>query len=209
MSVNRNVTVPVGRDVIYLRFSRNKGGPRQCPGAVNGQNEDMPIAEKPYMPEYGVGGNDWRPLPWSWAAERLAAYRSFWVVTSSLAARPHAMPVWGVWDDRTFRFGFSCGQLTRKAYNIRANPQVVVTGADVVEAISIEGIASEVTDGASLENWVAQYIAKYGTEAPEADFFRQYAFFEVAAEIAFGVIEREPEFSTRATRWRFSEEISD
>ena len=92
------------------------------------------------------------------------------------------MPVWGVWDDRTFRFGFSCGQLTRKAYNIRANPQVVVTGADVVEAISIEGIASEVSDGASLENWVSQYISKYGAEAPEADFFRQYAFFEVAAE---------------------------
>lgn len=159
------------------------------------------------MPEYGVGGLDWRPLPWSWAAERLARYRSFWVVTSSLQARPHAMPVWGVWDDQAHRFGFSCGHLTRKAVNIRANPQVVVTGADVVEAISIEGTAAEVTETDALEEWVSEYIAKYGAEAPDLDFFGQYAFFEVTAERAFGVIEREAEFSTRATRWQFSEEV--
>ena len=167
----------------------------------------VPIAEKPYMPEYGVGGNDWRPLPWSWAAERLAGYRSFWVVTSSLQARPHAMPVWGVWDDQSHRFGFSCGHHTRKAGNIRANPQVVVTGADVVEAISIEGTAAEVTDPAVLEKWVLGYTSKYGAEAPDPEFFGQYAFFEITAERAFGVIEREPEFSTRATRWRFTQEV--
>lgn len=167
----------------------------------------MPIAEQPYMPEYGVGDGDWRPLPWSWAAERLAGYRSFWVVTASLRARPHAMPVWGVWNDQTHRFGFSCGNLARKAVNIRANPQVVVTGADAVEALSIEGTATEVTGTTAMEQWVSDYIAKYGAEAPDPDFFRAHAFFEVTAERAFGVIDRELEFSTRATRWRFAEEV--
>ena len=167
----------------------------------------MPVAEQPYMPEYGVGGPDWEPLPWSWAAERLSGYRSFWVVTSSPASRPHAMPVWGVWDDQKYRFGFSCGHLTRKAYNIRANPQVVVTGADPVEAISIEGTAAEVTEAVPLQSWVTRYVNKYGAEAPEPSFFTRYAFFEVTPEIAFGVIDRESEFSTRATRWRFSEKI--
>jgi hypothetical protein len=166
-----------------------------------------PIAEQPFMPEYGVGGSEWHPLPWSWAAERLAGYRSFWVVTSSIQGRPHAMPVWGVWNDGSHRFGFSCGNLARKAVNIRANPQVVVTGADVVEAISIEGLASEVTDPLDMSRWVADYIAKYGDEAPDPEFFSRYAFFEVVAQKAFGVIDREAEFSARATRWRFPEEI--
>lgn len=174
-----------------------------------GQNRlvSEPIAEQPYMPDYGVGGSDWRPLPWSWAAERLISYRSFWVVTASLQGRPHAMPVWGVWNDRTHRFGFSCGNLARKAVNIRANPQVVVTGADVVEAISIEGTASEITATAEMDRWVADYIAKYRDDAPDPDFFSRYAFFEVMAQQAFAVIDREGEFSTRATRWRFPEEV--
>jgi general stress protein 26 len=167
----------------------------------------MPIAEQPYMPEYGVGGNDWHPLPWSWAAERLAGYRSFWVVTASLMARPHAMPVWGVWNDQSHRFGFSCGGRSRKAFNIRSNPQVVVTGADVTEAISIEGTATEVTNASAMERWVSDYIDKYGPEAPDHEFFSRYAFFEVIAQQAFGVIDRAAEFSSRATRWRFSEEI--
>lgn len=112
--------------------------------------------------------------------------------------------MWGVWDDEQYRFGFSCGHLTRKAYNIRANPQVVVTGPDPVEAISIEGPAAEVTEARSLQDWVTRYVHKYGANAPEPSFFDRYAFFEVTAEIAFGVIDRESEFSTRATRWRFS-----
>ena len=37
-------------------------------------------AELPYMPGYGVDAATWEPLPWSWAAERLAASRGFWVV---------------------------------------------------------------------------------------------------------------------------------
>ncbi len=61
------------------------------------------------MPDYGVGSADWAPLDWSWAAERLAANRHFSVVTASREGRPHALPVWGVWDDGDLRFAFSCG----------------------------------------------------------------------------------------------------
>lgn len=27
-----------------------------------------PRAERPHMPDYGVGTESWSPLPWSWAA---------------------------------------------------------------------------------------------------------------------------------------------
>ena len=86
-----------------------------------------PIGERPHMPGYGVETADWQPLPWTWAAERLAAGRNFWLVTVSSAGAPHAMPVWGVWDDGDLQFAFSCGPRSRKATNLAANSNVVVT----------------------------------------------------------------------------------
>ncbi|HEX6597605.1 MAG TPA: pyridoxamine 5'-phosphate oxidase family protein, partial [Acidimicrobiales bacterium] len=85
-----------------------------------------PRAERPYMPDYGVDTPEWRPLPWSWAAERLVAARNIWVVTASAEGRPHALPVWGVWDEGDHRFGFSCGPRSRKARNLAANPQAAI-----------------------------------------------------------------------------------
>ena len=50
-----------------------------------------------------------------------------------------------------------------------------------------------------------EYVAKYGGEQPGlAEFLPQNAMFEVTPKVAFAVIEREAEFATRATRWRFS-----
>ena len=58
---------------------------------------------------------------------RLARSRNLWVVTASAAGRPHALPVWGVWDDDEPGFAWSCAPRSRKAANIAANPQVCVT----------------------------------------------------------------------------------
>ena len=81
----------------------------------NCQSERMPIAEQPYMPEHGVGGPDWEPLPWSWAAERLSGYRAFWVVTSSPAGLTPCL----FGGSGTMSHGFGFLALTRKGYNLR------------------------------------------------------------------------------------------
>ncbi len=156
------------------------------------------------MPDYGVDTSDWEPLPWTWAAERLGGGRNYWIVTVSAAGRPHAMPVWGVWNDDELRFAFSCGPRSRKAANLAANPQVVVASEDTVECISVEGRAHRV-DGDREDVWIARYLAKYTPMAPDlsADFLRQNLVFEVVPERALAVIEREEEFASRATRWRF------
>ena len=107
-----------------------------------------PVAERPYMPDYGVDTAEWSPLPWSWAAAKLAAGRNYWVVTASADARPHALPVWGVWDDDEHRFAWSCAPRSRKAANVAANPQATVAVDDTVECLSIEGRAALVEDGA-------------------------------------------------------------
>lgn len=155
------------------------------------------------MPDYGVDTADWSPLPWSWAAERLAGYRNFWIVTASVDGRPHALPVWGVWDDDEQRFAFSCAPGSRKARNLGANPRVVVAGDDTVECISLEGLAALVEPGDRMDRVIELYLAKYRALSPglDADFIRANNVVEVTPERAFGIIEREEEFSTRATRW--------
>ena len=165
-----------------------------------------PIGQRPHMPDYGVDTDDWEPLPWAWAAERLLSGRNYWLVTVSGAGKPHAMPVWGVWDDDDLRFAFSCGPRSRKAANLAVVPHVVIASEDTVEALSIEGQANPV-DGDRLEVWIRRYLDKYTPMSPDlsGDFLRQNLVYEVVPQRALAIIEREEEFATRATRWRFDE----
>ncbi|MFA5885822.1 MAG: pyridoxamine 5'-phosphate oxidase family protein [Acidimicrobiia bacterium] len=166
---------------------------------------NRPRAERPAMSEYGVDTPDWAALPWEWAAERLAANRNFWVATVSGAGRPHALPVWGVWDDDDLQLAFSCAPGSRKARNLAANPRAVVMVDDTVECISIEGAAAPVQPGDRAEQWIARYLAKYQPleAALDADFLRQNTIYEFTPDRAFAVVEREDEFAARATRWVF------
>ena len=100
---------------------------------------------------------------------------------------------------------FSCAPSARKARNVRVNPRVVVTVDSTVECISVEGTAAPISDAARIDTWIDRYVAKYSGEISEGldDFVRQHAMFEVEPTVAFAIIEREVEFATRATRWRF------
>ena len=169
-----------------------------------------PRAERPDMPGYGVDTPAWAPLPWSWAAERLTANRNYWVVTVASDGRPHALPVWGVWDDDLGRFGFSCAPRARKARNLAANPRAVVMVDDTVECVSVEGRAETVHDEVRREAWIERYLAKYQPMTAElsAEFLRENVIIEFEPERAFGVIEREDEFANRATRWVFDSALA-
>jgi hypothetical protein len=164
-----------------------------------------PTAGQPHMPGYGVDTPEWHALPWAWAAERLTGTRNYWVVTVAADGQPHSLPAWGVWDDNSQRFMFSCAHLSKKARNISGNPRVTITNDDSVECVSVQGVAALAVDPKVVDEWVDRYIAKYGEEiGPElGNFVRQNAIFEVTPSVAFSVIERADEFSTRATRWRF------
>lgn len=159
------------------------------------------------MADYGVPSDPSGALPWGWAQERLVANRNYWVVTASASARPHALPVWGVWVTDTDRFWFSCSPNSRKARNIAQNPQCAVTVDDTVECISVEGRARRVDPSteAAADAAIAQYLVKYwpdpAVHVEMEAFVRSHALFEVTPQRAFGVIEREDEFSQRATRW--------
>ncbi len=131
--------------------------------------------------------------------------RNFWVVTVSAGGRPHALPVWGVWDDDDGRFAFSCAPRARKARNLAANPRTVIMVDDTVECLSVEGRVAPVHGDERRALWIERYLAKYQPISPgiSADFLRQHLMVEFQPERAFAIIEREEEFSTRATRWVF------
>ena len=130
-----------------------------------------PVGERPIMPDYGVqDAEDWQALPWSWAAAKLAAARNFWLCTASVTGQPHALPLWGVWDEATHRFCFSCGPRSRKAADVAANPHVAFAPEDTVECVSVEGTAAVIADP-RLQYWISLYRAKYGrgvSEPPSA-----------------------------------------
>lgn len=159
------------------------------------------------MSGYGVPTDAAGALPFEWARERLIANRNYWVGTVDPAGRPHSTPVWGVWmpDDV---FWFSCDPLAYKARNLRNNPNVVVTTADTVEFVSVEGAAAEAAPPDEVSRaWAIKYGDDHDREDPEAaiaemaEFFASNAAFAVRPTKAIGMIERAEEFAEKATRW--------
>jgi len=163
-----------------------------------------PTAERPDMADYGVPEELDGVLPWSWAEERLARCRNFFVATASPDGRPSVMPVWGLWRPDPGDFLFSTAERSRKTRNLQANPQVSVAVDDSVEVVVVDGRA-ELVDGADVEDGLRAYAAKYWEgeqrRAEGVEFLKQNRVVLVRPERAFGIIEDEVDFSQRATRW--------
>jgi nitroimidazol reductase NimA-like FMN-containing flavoprotein (pyridoxamine 5'-phosphate oxidase superfamily) len=157
-----------------------------------------PGADRPYMPGYGISSSPEGQLPWSWAAERLVAARNYFVATVRDApARPHVMPVWGVWIDDAFYF--STSRTSRKARNLRANSHCVVTPESGSEAVIVEGVASVVDDAEFTRRVIKIYEAKYAWDMTGYDD----PLWCVRPTTVFAFIEAAGDFPSTATRWTF------
>ena len=167
------------------------------------------------MTDYGVPEDLTDALPWTWAEQRLVANRNYWVITASAAGRPHAMPVWGVWlpaapdaGRASDSFWFSCSPNAHKLTNLRANPFAAIATDSTIECVSVQGRAASIDPNeraADLDAMVSAYLAKYWPDSTEhaemEEFLRSHAVVEFVPDRAVAVIEREEEFSQRATRW--------
>src|ERR1700720_2558946 len=124
--------------------------------------KSQPKADRPFAPGYGiVGAEDGKGLlSWAWVARKMNNCRTFWLATIHAGrARPHVMPVWGVWLDDAFFF--STGRKSRKGQNLAANPACTITNDKGEEAMIVEGLATEVTDAAALQRIATAYKKKY------------------------------------------------
>jgi nitroimidazol reductase NimA-like FMN-containing flavoprotein (pyridoxamine 5'-phosphate oxidase superfamily) len=93
-----------------------------------------PVRTRPgFSASYGIAETEEGMLPWTWADERLAAARNYWIVTSSEDGAPSAAPVWGIWADGAVHF--STSPRSRKGRNLARDPRVVIhldSGDEVV-----------------------------------------------------------------------------
>lgn len=159
-----------------------------------------PRASRPHMPGYGIepAGDRSRLLPWSWAEERLASARRYWLSTVCPDGRPHAMAVWAVWLDGALRF--STGEHSRKARNLALDPRCVITTESGEEAVVVEGAAVRIESRRDRERLEQVYLEKYGSGYPSDSWL-----FAVRPRVVFGFVEREEEFCKAATRWKCAE----
>ena len=149
------------------------------------------------MPGYGISESAEGLLPWSWAVERLGESHNYWVTTVRPDGRPHVMPVWGVWLDG--RFYFSTARTSRKARNLGENANCVVCTEHAREAVIVEGEAVVSGDADVLQPVWEAYQAKYSWDVAGE------SMFAVRPTTAFAFVETPDEFTTTATRWRFTE----
>ena len=158
-----------------------------------------PKASRPDMPGYGLlAAHEGRGLlPWSWASERLAQARTYWIATTRPDGRPHAAPVWGVW--LADRFYFSTGQASRKSRNLAANLHCVVAVQQGDESVIVEGLAARVTDPGLLQSFAEAYGPKYQWDMTA---FAE-PVYSVSPQVAFGFNSAAGEFTGSATRWIF------
>ncbi len=162
-----------------------------------------PRADRPYMPGYGISASPEGQLPWRWAAERLAAARNYFIATvRDDPARPHVMPVWGVWIDDAFYFSTSA--TSRKTCNLRADPHCVVTPESGGEAVIVEGVASVVDDADLTRRVIKIYETKYAWDMTGYDD----PLWCVRPTTVFAFIEAGPGaesvFAATSTRWTFA-----
>lgn len=157
-----------------------------------------PKPGRPDMPAgYGIRQDSAGLLPWSWVDERMARSRNYWVVTTRPDGRPHARPVWGVWVDGCFYFGTD--RRSRKARNLAENPALLVHLESGDEAVILEGVAEEVTDGAVLARYADAYEAKYQFRPDPGD--AGGVTYALRHQVAFAWLESD--FPGSATRWQF------
>ena len=156
----------------------------------------QPKASRPHMPGYGIPASRKGLLPWSWATERLAKARNYWLATSRPDGNPHAMPVWGVLLDDAFYF--STGNQSRKARNLVENPRCVICCEIGDDQVILEGVAELMHDSELRQRFGDAYGPKYGWDMDGFD----EPFYAVHPSVVFGFTTA-GEFTDTATRWVF------
>jgi hypothetical protein len=109
-----------------------------------------------FGPDYGIAEGDEGMLDWSWADERLAAARNYWIVTSSADGTPNAVPVWGVWADGAVHF--STSPRSRKGLDLARDPRAVIHLESGDEVVILQGDVEEhVLDDSLADSYHAKY----------------------------------------------------
>jgi hypothetical protein len=154
------------------------------------------------------------PIPWSRAEHQLEAAvgqsaSHFFLATVRPDGRPHVAGVGALWVDG--RFYIVSGAGTRKSRNLAERADCVISVALPDLDLVVEGAATKVTDGPTLQRLAERYDAQgWPATVKDGAFTAPYSapsagpppwdLYEFTPRTAFGVASAEPH---GATRWRF------
>jgi nitroimidazol reductase NimA-like FMN-containing flavoprotein (pyridoxamine 5'-phosphate oxidase superfamily) len=129
---------------------------------MNTETRTIPQPDRPHIPGYGIPETQDGMLPWDWAVERLTNAIHVWISTTRPDGRPHAAPVWAVWDDGAIVF--ESGPNSRRSRNIAANPAAVVHIESGDDIVIVEGFAEAISrpDPAFALRLIEAFSSKYG-----------------------------------------------
>ena len=87
-------------------------------------------------------------IPWSKIDNWLHALRSIWISTTRPDGRPHAVPVWYVWEGHGLYF--ISGRHLQKAKNLARQPWIVVHAGDGDDVSIMQGPVEIMTNRLSV-----------------------------------------------------------
>jgi pyridoxine/pyridoxamine 5'-phosphate oxidase len=108
-------------------------------------------------------------LPFALVTKQLRDARGYWLATTRADGSPHAMPLWGVWQDGVFLF--DTHPLSQKVKNLTNDPRAVVHLESSEEVVILEGgvEVDEDVDAETFARFRAAFETKYG-RAPVGAF---------------------------------------
>ncbi len=147
---------------------------------------------------YGLNGPaDGSALAWAEVEGWLKSSRNYWVGTTRVDGRPHAMPVWGFWAEGAV--WFSTDPSSIKGRNLIERPEVVVHLESGDEVCILTGRAERVTDRGVLATFDDRYHEKY--DVRPSDMGDSAGVFVLRPTTA--LVWKESEYATSATRFTF------
>jgi hypothetical protein len=166
----------------------------------------METPDRPRFPRgYGIEKTTSAPgerLPWARVVEWLTDARTYWVCTTRRDARPHAKPVWGLWQHGAFTFATNPQSVTGQ--NLQANPSVVVHLESGEQVAILEGRAEPLADRTEVAEFTHGYEAKYGVRVDPAHpgELEAVTLYRVRPTVVLTWLEAD--FPESSTRWTFS-----
>jgi uncharacterized pyridoxamine 5'-phosphate oxidase family protein len=152
------------------------------------------------MPGYGLPRSKKGLLPWKWAEDRLDKSRQYWIATTRPDGRPHVMVVWALWIDGVLYF--STGSKSRKAQNLKTNPNCTMCTEKADEAVILEGVVDTERNVETIRRFLRLYEKKYkwdmSSMADDLLKLKEPVFY-LKPKVGFGMWEKK--FATSATRW--------
>lgn len=98
-------------------------------------------------------------IPWKTVDLRLQAAQTIWLCTTRPDGRPHAIPIWFIWDGR--HIFFTAAKHSQKAQNLAHQGWVVLHLDDSQDTVLLTGQATIVIDTETLQRLDLVYREKY------------------------------------------------